>query len=559
MRVWIAVGAFVAGASLGWAQPVASEHELLARKLITELGELGFAVDGEKLAIEVLAPHACEEDVNRQQDLFFRPSHFTGVAGLLSALVDEDVQLSASEARLVAVKGALQSIAAYYQWDRNALVFPRSALNAAVESMGAREALIAHELAHAYQAQRPGGLEALVQSEPRWTDRVHAAHALMEGECELIAMKLLLARKQRDLDAVQEAQLAQGAALEEELSGVGSVVYDLGRRALLREYKRGGWEAVQALVKAPPGSTEQLIHPAKLGADTPTEVPPQALAGWVELHRDVVGELQTYMYLRKLGVERAGLATCGWEGDCLQVLRNEARVMLVVWRTLWDSELDAQQFLQAIPAKGRARRAGRWVDLVWSNGPGVAEAVRGQLAAPPEVPQVEADVASTREAERELAQREADAEARRVGDRWVIPAGKLVLRLPVGWTTQQSGVTYLAFPPRSGSRFRDNVNVQVQPNPLGTDLDAHVKANAEQLAALPDMTLDTIVKGEAAGRPVLKCTFTGVMNLDKLEFECWIFPREQDQVVITTTALGVREAKLKQALHQILESVEFED
>lgn len=558
MRALAVVTCFVLCGGAARAQPVANEHELLVRQLLKELADQGFRVDAEALKVEVKPPLACEEDVDRQQDLFFRAGHFTGAAGLLSALVQAEVRLSDAEVRRAAVQGVLRSIPAYYQWDTHALVFPQNALSKATETMGNREAVIAHELAHAFQAQRRGGIPALVQSPPRWTDRVQAARCLMEGEAELIALSVLLGRKGKGLDALTEEHLARGAALEEELTGVGSALYDVGRRALLRAHRTGGWKAVEAQVLDPPSSSEQLLHLNKLGRDLPTEVPGQTLEGFELLYEDVVGELQAYFYLRQLGVDDAGRATCGWDGDRLQVFRDANRQRLVVWRSVWDSEQDAREFAAAIPAQSRVRQSGRWVDVVWSNGLGLAEEVRGRLAPPPEVAASAEDAASTREAERALAERRAKAESSREGTRWEIPQAGVALRLPVSWTTRDRGATFLALAPHGPQvRFRDNVNVQVQPNPIGLDLDDHLKFNRDQLNALPDMEVVDFKKDEVQGRPLLKCRFKGTVDFDKLEFECWIFPREHDQIVITGTVLSVRDQKLKDTVHTILESVEF--
>lgn len=557
MRTWIAIGLLLGGAGLASAQR-ASEHELLVRKLLGEFAQRGYAIDGEALRVEVRDPRACEEDVDRQQDLFFRPAHFSGEAGLVSALIDEDLRLSDAQARLTAVQASLHAVPAYYQWDRDALVFPRTALGEAVETMGNREGVVAHELAHALQDQRPGGIEARVQPKERWTDAVNVARCLLEGEAELIALEVLRARKELDLSGLTEEQLERAASLEQRLTGSGSMIYHVGRSVLLRDWKRGGWDAVRARIQSPPPSSEQLLHPNKLGLDTPTEVLPQELEGWTPLFRDVVGELQTFVYLSRLGAPDSAVAACGWDGDCLQVFRNDQRQKLVVWRTVWDSELDAKQFHQALPAKGRAVRHGRWVDLVWSNAPGAAFRVRGKLSAPPEAAPQEADAASTREAERALALRAARDEPRLEGNRWAIPGARLVLRLPEGWTTRHDGAIYAGVSPDVRTRgFRDNVNVQLQPNPLGEDLDAHAKFNREQLAVEPGMTLVSLEKSQAAGRPLLKARFTGTMNLNKLEFECWIFPRQQDQVVITTTTLVSHPAEVKASLRRILESIEF--
>src|SRR5262249_16731604 len=80
---------------------------------------------------------------------------------------------------------------------------------------------------------------------------------------------------------------------------------------------KGGWPAIDAGCRGPPPSTEQSIHPEKYfqQPDRPMTIELGALKpgeGWKEVGRNVLGEMQTAIMLRKHG---AKAAAAGWDGD----------------------------------------------------------------------------------------------------------------------------------------------------------------------------------------------------------------------------------------------------
>jgi hypothetical protein len=110
----------------------------------------------------------------------------------------------------------------------------------------------------------------------------------------------------------------------------------------------GGWKAVDEAYKNPPVSTEQIIHPEKFRTklDLPTIIDLGELkagAGWKELGRNVLGELQTSVMLRRMGSRPAA----GWDGDRYAVFERPAEKLGLVWFSTWDSGSEARQFAQA--------------------------------------------------------------------------------------------------------------------------------------------------------------------------------------------------------------------
>jgi hypothetical protein len=108
----------------------------------------------------------------------------------------------------------------------------------------------------------------------------------------------------------------------------------------------GGWEALNKAYRNPPLSTEQVIHPEKYLADpdAPTAVDLGRLEpgeGWKELGRNVVGEMQLGVLLRRHGGK---VAAAGWDGDRYAVFEGPEGRLGLVWLSTWDSAQDAREF-----------------------------------------------------------------------------------------------------------------------------------------------------------------------------------------------------------------------
>ncbi|WP_176765336.1 Hvo_1808 family surface protein [Halovenus aranensis] len=173
-----------------------------------------------------------------------------------------------------------------------------------------------------------------------------------------------------------------------DLSGVDDGMMTLFRQpyqsgyAFVRDrHQESGWEAVDELYENPPESTEQVIHPEKYGADTPTNVRvrDRSSAAWQPLTVDgvqftqSVGEAGLYVALLSPLQETAGRraiipldnhrvgglgdavtrsydhpATAGWDGDkLLPYTAAEGNATGYVYETAWDSPEDAREFHDA--------------------------------------------------------------------------------------------------------------------------------------------------------------------------------------------------------------------
>ena len=124
--------------------------------------------------------------------------------------------------------------------------------------------------------------------------------------------------------------LASGASLREAppiLSETLIFPYLRGLVFCARLTNDGGWKALDAAYREPPLSTEQILHPEKYRAQPD---PPMSLdlgkldagEGWKELGRNVVGEMQLAVLLRRHGGKPAA---AGWDGDRYAVFEGPER------------------------------------------------------------------------------------------------------------------------------------------------------------------------------------------------------------------------------------------
>ena len=115
-----------------------------------------------------------------------------------------------------------------------------------------------------------------------------------------------------------------------------------------------GWDNVERLYSDPPQSTEQILHPRKwLERDEPVLIgfpglaDEPVLSDWDLLETNVIGEFQWRIIFGEFGqrARSAGLAA-GWDGDRYAVFERGNELLLLL-RTTWDSEVDAQEFTAA--------------------------------------------------------------------------------------------------------------------------------------------------------------------------------------------------------------------
>jgi hypothetical protein len=236
---------------------------------------------------------------------------------------------------------------------------------------------LAHEITHALQDQHYD-LRASQDALRTENDRLLAYQALVEGDATLLSalyarshlspseMRAILA------DASSGSTAALDAApliIQRELL----FPYTEGAVFVAEQYQRGGWSAVDEVWKAPPASTEQVLHPEKyLAREEPIVVTLpdlDSLLGpeWQRLEESTLGELDwRVLFEQYVDSSTATRVAAGWGGDRFQLFkRNTDGATALAVQTVWDTPNDAQEFFDAY-AQVASRRYGGDID---SSGP----------------------------------------------------------------------------------------------------------------------------------------------------------------------------------------------
>jgi hypothetical protein len=118
--------------------------------------------------------------------------------------------------------------------------------------------------------------------------------------------------------------------------------------------RRGGFAAVDEAWRAPPVSTEQLLHTEKFLAHEPPLVvplppPPPKNPELHERFHDVMGEQSVRVLLEEwLPAKTAADAAAGWGGDRIAIFADDTRKSwAVAWHLRFDDEGSAQRALRA--------------------------------------------------------------------------------------------------------------------------------------------------------------------------------------------------------------------
>ncbi len=249
--------------------------------------------------------------------------------------------------------------------------------------------VMAHEIVHALQDQR-WGLAKLARDRPGETDLETALSSLFEGDATLGGLIWAMQDKQghADLKSLLAAEAGIRWMMRSSLSlarlgllpgGAGLarapaflqerlvVPYAAGLTLCMAAARRtGSYRGIDALYRAPPLSTEQVLHPEKLWGARPD--PPVILrlpplrrvlrAKGRALYADNLGELFIRRTLRgRLPEAQADRAAAGWGGDRYALYAGPKGDMLV-WLTTWDTAADSSEFATAAVAWLRALQAG---------------------------------------------------------------------------------------------------------------------------------------------------------------------------------------------------------
>ena len=236
------------------------------------------------------------------------------------------------------------------------------------------EGLLAHEFVHALQDQHFGLLK-MITARPFSFDREEATFATVEGDAVSVERRVEQgeAWSRKTLDDIAREEDERYSTYRK---GVGALFPPLLTETFIFRY-RDGLRFVEAMRRAkppvsvddvfrrPPISSEQVLHPEKyLANEQPREVvlDDQSFAdeGWRLTATTPLGEVGVRgLLLAGVPAEEARRAAAGWGGDRTYLFEREGRAPLFVWKTVWDTGRDAQEFFRAYNAllAGRASAA----------------------------------------------------------------------------------------------------------------------------------------------------------------------------------------------------------
>ncbi len=216
--------------------------------------------------------------------------------------------------------------------------------------------VLSHELTHALDDQRFDLSRADALQYACRDERLSAFVALMEGDA--VYTSGLWA--QRYLSGSELDRLRQEAAgfppppatVPPFVQALQQFPYPNGLAFVRALVARGGEAAVNAAVRNPPVSTEQILHPDRYPSDVPAPVTvdrPGGLGpGWRLIDREGVGEAWLKLLLQlRLPEGEAAQAADGWGGARYEAWARGASTVVVL-RTVWDGPRDASEFAAAL-------------------------------------------------------------------------------------------------------------------------------------------------------------------------------------------------------------------
>lgn len=264
-------------------------------------------------------------------------------------LVSDSVDLRALLVRVLA-----EQVVGYYD--------PRSKTLYVVEGAdsAAAETTLRHELVHALQDQHVN-VDSL-QRMAGENDATTAAHAALEGEAMFVQFGSggVALRAPGTWDQVRTS-IRNNMERTPVLASAPFIIretllfpYLSGAELARRVAERGGSDS---LLRRLPRSTEQVMHAdAYFGhdggpPDAPTAITLPAPTVGTVTHANTLGEFETRLLLfhHLQDLDQAARSAAGWDGDRFVTIRTP-QGDAIAWLTVWDTDVDAVEFMEAMGA-----------------------------------------------------------------------------------------------------------------------------------------------------------------------------------------------------------------
>lgn len=226
--------------------------------------------------------------------------------------------------------------------------------------------VISHELIHALQDQYFNLTDLISGDKNKNQDSTLAKMSLVEGEAMLGSVeymtKSLTGNGMESLKALSGLfkNPVSGSLTDDVLKQTpGFLVeqmmfpYTSGMKfaSSLKEYY--GWEDFYKVYNSPPVSTEQIIHPEKyIAGEKPVQIKIDENIlkdkNYKFLKKDTFGEFFLYNYfLEYLDENESEKASYGWGGDNSLLFADKNNNSIIVYKSVWDTNLDAREFFNS--------------------------------------------------------------------------------------------------------------------------------------------------------------------------------------------------------------------
>ncbi len=237
------------------------------------------------------------------------------------------------------------------------------------------ELTFAHEYVHGLQ-QIHFDIRSLRDAIEDNTDRSWALTALIEGDATLAQLLYQLehydeAQQQAVQNAAQESDFEAYRAAPVVIQRAIAFPYVEGPSFVIALYlERNNFELVDEAFNRLPVSTEQIIHPEKyIAEEAPVDITLPDIGGllgegWTEIRRNTFGEAFFNSYLMS-GIEdqAAAAAAGGWGGDRFGLYEGPESATAMFATTVWDTEMDADEFFEAFRPFAQIVVKGEWVTV----------------------------------------------------------------------------------------------------------------------------------------------------------------------------------------------------
>ena len=538
-------------------QPEApSAQTKLVEEAVASLKALDFVVDVEGFAIDSVSETKARAEMGRRTDALWPPDRLQRLHALAWLLVGNAVlSVDAEMLREAMHVGAARPTVAYYAPKR--IVF----IDKEQTKLVPRDLILTHELVHAYQDQQlKQGVFARLE-EAQSLDELWVSQLAIEGHAQFVAMVAFLHRKGIAPADIPASMFHSGTLRLTSPSS--ALLYEQGALAMLAAHREGGWPAVKDLWRDPPLTTEQILHPPKLGRDPPTEITAPDIEGATLRWHDTVGEILLRILLAQhMDEAKAVVAAIGWDGDRLAMYDTD-KGPLLVWRTAWDRPVDGAQFIAtmltvpSLSATSVFKRRHQIVDVVVTAPPATAADAQRICDALPALPQPGPDAA------KQTAKVEADyaadvaAGARVDRGRFAVRDSGVLIPIPKGWQALRiHGTNVLRAPMVDG--FGDNLVVDTSPNLLGFTLDEVEKATVEQLKGVLGSQVLRSERRTVGGRAALVIEALGheAGSTVVLHQLIVVFFTKTHRVVLTLSARPERWERFAPVFEQLIDGIE---